>query len=224
MSRQTVVCGVKSCDRNGQCTESCVCIGCIQPIPIFPSINTASARNDNKEKGMTTEQKIAYLTDLRNKDRDAEPIPGKTRVNLEKPFDLAGQFTSSTVAAVMARNAEVRPESPRTPTKVLGAFNPRLFGPVAVHALFPSRGADDFSDDRSNADDDDDIGSASLGVAADLLNCRIAGHEGTSECVHKGGDHVDLARQCLERYSREEAARKQRRASVGQNVVGIRFA
>ena len=103
-----------------------------------------------------------------------------------------------------------------------GTFDPRpMFSNKAVNALFPSR--DDFSDDRSNAADDDDTGSTSLGVAADLLNCRLAGEEGTSSCVHEGGDHVDMARQCLERYAKEEAARKQRLASVGQQH-SVRFA
>lgn len=172
---------------------------------------------------MTVEQKIARLkADLFGADRTAEPI-GDARVNLETPFNLAGQFTTATVAAVMAKNTEIRPQ-PRTSRKVMGAFDPRQFGPVAVHALFPSAGGDDFSDDRTDSGDDDETGSTSLGVAADLLNCRIAGQEGTSECVHEGGDHVDMARQCLERYAKEEAARKQRRDAVGQPVVGVRFA
>jgi len=219
MSRETVRCGVKSCDRNGRCTESCVCIGCAGPFPIVP----IAIHNKERSSNMTTEQKIAYLKADLHKDRDAEPIPGDARVSTEKPFDLAGQFTSSTVAAVMARNAEVRPQLPRAATKVMGAFDPRQFGPVAVHALFPDAGRQDLSDDRTSVDDDE-TGSTSLGVAADLLNCRIAGQEGTSECVHEGGDHVDMARQCLERYAKEEAARKQRRESVGQPIVGVRFA
>ena len=83
---------------------------------------------------MTTEQKIAYLkADLRKTDQDAEPVPA--RVNLETPFNLVGQFTSSTVPAVMARNAEVRPQPARTPTKVLGRFDARQFGLVSVHKL-----------------------------------------------------------------------------------------
>lgn len=103
-----------------------------------------------------------------------------------------------------------------------GKYDPRpVFTNKAVNALFPSRGADDFSDDRTSADDE--TGSTSLGVAHDLIGCVIAGEDGTQSCVHEG-DHIALAKQCLENYSREEAARKQRRESVGQPVVGVRFA
>ncbi len=57
-------------------------------------------------------------------------------------FDLKGQFTTATVAAVMARNAEVRPQPARTPTKVLGQFDPRpVFANASVHALSPIRPA-----------------------------------------------------------------------------------
>ena len=105
-----------------------------------------------------------------------------------------------------------------------GKFDPRpTFTNASVHALFPDAGRDDFPDDRSNAADDDDIGSTSLGVAHDLLACRIAGEEGTSACVHEGGDHVDMARQVLERYAKDETARKQNLASVGQQH-SVRFA
>ena len=66
-------------------------------------------------------------------------------------------------------------------------------------------------------------GSSSLGVAHDLLGCVLAGEDNTSECNHSGVDHIDMARQCLENYAKEESARKQRRAAVGQPVVGVRF-
>jgi hypothetical protein len=102
-------------------------------------------------------------------------------------------------------------------------FNPQLFTSTAVHAKFlPDAGRQDFSDD--SVDDDDETGSTSLGVAHDLIGCVLAGEDNTGSCNHSGVDHVDMARQCLERYAKEESARAKRRASVGQNVVGIRFA
>ena len=171
---------------------------------------------------MTTERKIAYLkADLHKGDRDAEPIPGTTRVSLEKPFDLAAQFTSSTVAAVMARNAEVRPEPARTPTKVLGQFDARFGHPVSVHKLFPDAGRDDFSDDRSNAADDDTSEHSNLGMAADLINCDISGESGPG-CGHNNCDHVARATECLQNYARDEAMRKKNRDEAGQHSV--RFA
>jgi hypothetical protein len=94
MSRETVVCGVQSCTREGKCTESCICIGCAEPIPI-------SIQSNSQETRMTTEQNIASLrASLRKTGRDAVP---RTRVSLEKPFDLVGQFSAATVAAVNAK-------------------------------------------------------------------------------------------------------------------------
>ena len=82
-------------------------------------------------------------------------------------FDLKGQFTTATVAAVMARNAEVRPQPARTPTKVLGQFDPRpVFANASVHALFPDAGRDDFSDDRSNGATDGDDDRPSIRISA----------------------------------------------------------
>jgi hypothetical protein len=137
-------------------------------------------------------------------------------------FDLHGQFTAATAVAVMAAAVEVRPQ-PRAPTKVLGAFDPRFGHPVAVHRLFPDAGREDFSDDRSNSDETE-TDSSSLGVAHDLIGCVIAGEDGTSQCNHSGVDHVATAQRCLENYSREEAARKQRLHDVSQPHVGVRFA
>ena len=123
----------------------------------------------------------------------------------------------------MARNAEVRPQPGRTPTKVLGAFDPRQFGPVAVHALFPDAGRHDFSDDRTDSAADDGTESSSLGVAHDLIGCVLAGKDNTSECNHSGVDHIDMAGRCLANYSRDEAGRAKRRSDAGQHAR-VRFA
>jgi hypothetical protein len=104
-----------------------------------------------------------------------------------------------------------------------GKFDPRpVFFNASVNALFPSRGADDFSDDRSNGAADDETGSTSLGVAHDLIGCVLAGEDGTQSCVHEG-DHIALAKQCLENYSRDEAARKQHRDMAEKSTM-VRFA
>lgn len=157
------------------------------------------------------------MTTSENKSAEQVSISTKTPGG----FDLHGQFTAATAVAVMAAAAEVRPQ-PRAPTKVLGALDPRFGHPVSVHKLFPDAGRDDVSDDRSNSDETE-TESSSLGVAHDLIGCVIAGEDGTSQCNHSGVDHVATAQRCLENYSRDEAARKQRRESVGKPVVGVRF-
>lgn len=90
---------------------------------------------------MTVEQKIAYLK--ANPDRDA--VVPMTRF---KQFDLAGQFTASTVAAVMAANANAK-------VKFLTVGKP--------------------SDDDGTSDDAE---HSSVGLAADYLNCEISGEAG----------------------------------------------
>jgi hypothetical protein len=99
-------------------------------------------------------------------------------------------------------------------------FDPRAtFSNKSINVVYPSR--DDFSDDRVNTDDDAEAGSSSLGVAHDLIGCVLAGEDGTQSCVHEG-DHVALAKECLERYSRDEAMRKQHRADAGRQH-SVRF-
>jgi hypothetical protein len=166
---------------------------------------------------MTTQEKIDYLKALK---KGAEQVDASTKAG---EFDLKGQFTAPTVAAVMARNAEVRPERPRTPTKVIGAFDPRRFGPVAVHALFPDAGRDDFSDGRSNGatdGDDDTTEHSNLGMACDLLNCEISGESGPG-CGHNC-DHIARATECLQNYAKDQAMRDKNRADAGHHSV--RFA
>jgi len=130
-------------------------------------------------------------------------------------FDLKGQFTPATVAAVMARDTEVRPQPPRAPTKVLGQFDARFGHPVAVHKLFP--------DDHTDGDEAK-TASSSLGVAHDLIGCVLAGEDNTGACNHSHVDHIATARQCLDNYAKEEDARKQRREDVGQPMARVRFA
>lgn len=106
-----------------------------------------------------------------------------------------------------------------------GKFDPRpVFTNASVNALFADARTD-FSDGRSNGatDGDDDTSEHSnLGMAADLINCEISGESGPG-CGHNGVDHVGRAIDCLTNYAKEEAARKQRLASVGQQH-SVRFA
>ena len=217
LSRETVVCGVKSCSLEGKCTESCICIGCAEPIPIFPiSTHIKEMRMTSDEEIKSNDKKIKSLRAI----LATEPVSISTKT--PGGFDLRGQFTTATVTAVMA-NAEKakadRPQ-PRTPTKVSGQFDPRQFGPVAVHALFPDAGREDFSDDRGNAGDDDTSEHSNLGMAADLINCEISGESGPG-CGHSC-DHVARATECLQNYARDEAMRKKNRDEAGK-THSVRF-
>ena len=164
MSR--VTCGNKTCDRTDACAVHCTCVNCIA-IPIGGT------------KMTEIEQKIAKLrADLA--DRDAEPVSIPT-TRVEGGFDLQGQFTAPTVAAVMARNSEVRPEQPaRAETKVSGQFDARaMWRNRAVHAHLPAR--DDFTDDHSNSAPDgsgETSESHRVGMASDYLNCEVSGESG----------------------------------------------
>ena len=203
MSR--VRCGDKTCDRTGACTVHCTCVDCIAiPIPIGG-------------RKMTTQEEIDYLKALKTK--GAEPMSISTKT--PGGFDLRGQFTAATVAAVMARDTEVRPQPARAPTKVTGQFDARFGHPVAVHKLFPDAGRDDFSDDRSNVADDDTTEHSNLGMAADLINCEISGESGPG-CGHNGVDHVARAIDCLTNYARDDAVRKKNLADAGR-MHSIRF-
>lgn len=167
---------------------------------------------------MTTSEKIEFVKANLLKANPTEPVSVSAG-----GFDLAGQFTSATVAAVMARNAEVRPEPPRTPTKVSGQFDPRQFGPVSVHSLFPDAGRGDFSDDRSNAADDGETSdSHRVGYASDLLNCEVSGESGPG-CVHGDVDHVARAIDCLTNFAKDDAMRKKHLADAGRAHT-VRFA
>jgi hypothetical protein len=104
-------------------------------------------------------------------------------------------------------------------------FDPRpVFANKAVNALFPTRGADDFSDGRSNGatdGDDDTTEHSNLGMAHDLISCEISGESGPG-CGHNGVDHVQAAISCLQNYSREQAMRDKNRADAGRQH-SVRF-
>lgn len=169
---------------------------------------------------MTTSEKIEFLKADLLKAKGAERVSVSTKI--PGGFDLSGQFTTATVTAVMAAAAEVWPQPPRTPTKVLGAFDRRFGHPVAIHKLFPDAGRDDFSDDSTYRDTDDASEHSNLGMAADLINCEISGESGPG-CGHHC-DHVARATECLQNYARDEAALNKHRDDAGRMAVSVRFA
>lgn len=102
-------------------------------------------------------------------------------------------------------------------------FNPRpTFINTAVNALFPSRVANDFSDDRVNTDADGETSeSHRVGYASDLLNCAVSGEAGPG-CSHGDIDHVQRAVDCLQGHMADEAQRKKNLADAGR-MHSVRF-
>lgn len=111
-----------------------------------------------------------------------------------KDFNLMGQFSSDGARAIVAANAGGK------------------FLPIASR--------DDFSDDRSNADDGETSESHRVGYASDLLNCQVAGNV---DCVHGDVDHVAKAVDCLTGYMADDAMRKRNLADAGRAHT-VRFA
>jgi hypothetical protein len=101
-------------------------------------------------------------------------------------------------------------------------FDPRpTFRNASINVLFPAAPRDDFSDDRSNIEDDATEHS-NLGMAHDLLSCELAGESGPN-CGHNGVDHIQASIDCLGNYQRDQAMRDRNRADAAR-MHSVRFA
>jgi hypothetical protein len=102
-------------------------------------------------------------------------------------------------------------------------YDPRpTFRNVAVSALFPNAGRDDFADNRVNTDDDETFESHRVGYASDLLNCQVSGEAGPG-CSHGDIDHIKKAAECLRGAMDDEAQRKKNLADAAR-MHSVKFA
>jgi hypothetical protein len=209
MSRWAVRPNVRECSRDGKCEVHDLCIGCIEPLPI--TIN-----HSRESSNMDHESKIAYLKAISD---EANTV---ARVICAQMGVSEAEFARAKAARAKAAETASAPRP--------GQFNLRQFSSAGATAIMaanasgkflPVAGRDDFSDDRSNADDDETSESHRVGFAADLLNCEVSGESG-SGCVHGDCDHVGRAVDCLTGFMRDEAARKRNLADAGKSH-SVRF-